>query len=354
MFVRESDEAVLIGPADPEEGTFGSSPYLDLAELEQALRACRAEAVWPGWGFVSERAEFAELCERLGIVFIGPSSAVMRRLGDKIESKRLADEVGVPMAPWSGGPVADVDGRARGGREDRLSPDGQGHRRRGRARDPVRVRVRVPRGGRRPGGRRGRADRGRRHGLPRGRGRGRAARRGPGRRRRRGWRVDPRGARLQRPAPQPEGHRGVGVHGTGRRSRTRSCARRPPTSRGRRATSTRAPSSSSTSPTRSCCRSWRSTPGCRSSTRSPRRPPASTSSSSSCTWPWAARSPTSRRPRPPSAGTPSRRAWRRRIPSTASRRLPAASSISCCRPAPASASTPGSRRATSSRRSSTP
>ncbi len=107
MFVRESDEAVLIGPADPEEGAFGSSPYLDLAELEQALRGCRAEAVWPGWGFVSERAEFAELCERLGIVFVGPSSAVMRRLGDKIESKRLADQVGVPMSPWSGGPVAD-------------------------------------------------------------------------------------------------------------------------------------------------------------------------------------------------------------------------------------------------------
>ncbi|MDT7744328.1 MAG: hypothetical protein QOE59_3406, partial [Actinomycetota bacterium] len=108
MFVRESDEAVLIGPADPDEATFGASPYLDLDELEQALRACRAEAVWPGWGFVSERAEFAELCERLGIVFVGPSSAVMRRLGDKIESKRLADEVGVPMAPWSGGPVADA------------------------------------------------------------------------------------------------------------------------------------------------------------------------------------------------------------------------------------------------------
>src|SRR6195952_2458416 len=107
MFVREADEGVLIAPADPEEGTCGSSPYLDLAALEQVLRACRAEAVWPGWGFVSERAEFVELCERLGVVFVGPPAAVMRRLGDKIESKHLADEVGVPMAPWSGGPVAD-------------------------------------------------------------------------------------------------------------------------------------------------------------------------------------------------------------------------------------------------------
>ena len=61
--------------------------------------------MWPGWGFVSEKAEFAELCDRLAVAFIGPSAGVMRRLGDKIESKRLAEEVGVPLAPWSGGPV---------------------------------------------------------------------------------------------------------------------------------------------------------------------------------------------------------------------------------------------------------
>jgi acetyl/propionyl-CoA carboxylase alpha subunit/acetyl-CoA carboxylase carboxyltransferase component len=106
-FVREADEAVLIGPADPGEA-FAASPYLDYAELERALRECRADAVWPGWGFVSEKAEFAELCERLGITFIGPSADVMRRLGDKIESKRLAEEAGVPLAAWSGGPVADL------------------------------------------------------------------------------------------------------------------------------------------------------------------------------------------------------------------------------------------------------
>jgi acetyl/propionyl-CoA carboxylase alpha subunit/acetyl-CoA carboxylase carboxyltransferase component len=106
-FVREADEAVLIGPADPGEA-FAASPYLDYAELERALRVCRADAVWPGWGFVSEKAEFAELCERLGITFIGPSADVMRRLGDKIESKRLAEEVGVPLVAWSGGPVANL------------------------------------------------------------------------------------------------------------------------------------------------------------------------------------------------------------------------------------------------------
>jgi acetyl/propionyl-CoA carboxylase alpha subunit/acetyl-CoA carboxylase carboxyltransferase component len=106
MFVREADEAVLIGP--DEESGFDANPYLDHAELERALRTARADAVWPGWGFVSEQAEFVELCDRLGIVFVGPSAEVMRRLGDKIESKRLAERVGVPLAAWSGGPVADL------------------------------------------------------------------------------------------------------------------------------------------------------------------------------------------------------------------------------------------------------
>ena len=106
-FVREADEAVLIGPAEAD-AAFAGSPYLDYAELERALRACRADAVWPGWGFVSEKAEFVELCDRLGITFIGPSAQVMRRLGDKIESKLLAGQAGLPLAPWSGGPVADL------------------------------------------------------------------------------------------------------------------------------------------------------------------------------------------------------------------------------------------------------
>jgi acetyl/propionyl-CoA carboxylase alpha subunit/acetyl-CoA carboxylase carboxyltransferase component len=108
MFVREADEAVLIGPEDPEQA-FAASPYLDYAELERGLRVARADAVWPGWGFVSEKAEFARLCRELGIVFIGPSPEVMEQLGDKIAAKVLAEEVGVPLAAWSGGPVADVE-----------------------------------------------------------------------------------------------------------------------------------------------------------------------------------------------------------------------------------------------------
>src|SRR5260370_10825732 len=111
-FVREADEAVLIGPdpsSDGDDAGFSASPYLDYAELERALRQCRADAVWPGWGFVSEKAEFAELCDRLGITFIGPPAEVMRRLRDKIESKRLAEEVGGPLAGGRGGPGAPLE-----------------------------------------------------------------------------------------------------------------------------------------------------------------------------------------------------------------------------------------------------
>ena len=111
MFVREADDAFDLGPAtyvDPRDGE-RKSGYLNYAGLEEALRATRAEAVWVGWGFVAEHAAFVDLCERLGIVFIGPSAAMMRRLGDKITSKRLAEAAEVPVAPWSGGPVATVE-----------------------------------------------------------------------------------------------------------------------------------------------------------------------------------------------------------------------------------------------------
>jgi acetyl/propionyl-CoA carboxylase alpha subunit/acetyl-CoA carboxylase carboxyltransferase component len=107
MFVREADEAVCLGAAhkvDPNTQQ-QKCTYVDYDQLERALGASRADAVWVGWGFVAEHAEFADLCRELGIVFIGPDGDVMRRLGDKISSKHLAEEVQIPVAPWSGGPV---------------------------------------------------------------------------------------------------------------------------------------------------------------------------------------------------------------------------------------------------------
>src|SRR6187431_2546225 len=106
MFVREADEAVCL---DDDRAPESGSPYLDLVALERALVASRADAAWVGWGFVAERPEFAELCDRLGIVFVGPGADVMRRLGDKIGAKLLAEQADVPVAPWSGGPVHSLD-----------------------------------------------------------------------------------------------------------------------------------------------------------------------------------------------------------------------------------------------------
>ena len=98
MFVREADTAYNLGPA-------ANRPYLDYAVLEKALIETRADAAWVGWGFVAEDPGFAELCARIGVTFIGPSAEAMRQLGDKIGSKLIAEEVGVPVAPWSRGGV---------------------------------------------------------------------------------------------------------------------------------------------------------------------------------------------------------------------------------------------------------
>ena len=97
-FVREADLSYDLGPA-------AARPYINLELLERALVETGADAAWVGWGFVAEDPAFAELCDRVGVTFIGPSPEAMRRLGDKIGAKLIAEEVGVPVAPWSRGPV---------------------------------------------------------------------------------------------------------------------------------------------------------------------------------------------------------------------------------------------------------
>jgi acetyl/propionyl-CoA carboxylase alpha subunit/acetyl-CoA carboxylase carboxyltransferase component len=112
-FVREADEALSLGAA--RRGPRGTRPrlaYLDRARVLAALRATRADSVWPGWGFLAEDAAFVEQLEQRGLVFIGPSSRAMRALGDKIGAKRLAQSCAVPVAPWSDGPVTNATGEA--------------------------------------------------------------------------------------------------------------------------------------------------------------------------------------------------------------------------------------------------
>ncbi|GAA3247029.1 ATP-binding protein [Nonomuraea helvata] len=101
-FVREADLSYELGPAS-------ARPYLDLKVLERALVETGADAAWVGWGFVAEDPAFAELCEKVGVTFVGPSAEAMRKLGDKIGAKLIAEEVGVPVAPWSRGAVETLD-----------------------------------------------------------------------------------------------------------------------------------------------------------------------------------------------------------------------------------------------------
>ncbi|HVK19799.1 MAG TPA: biotin carboxylase N-terminal domain-containing protein, partial [Actinokineospora sp.] len=101
-FVREADLAYSLGPAS-------ARPYLDLKVLKRALVETKADAAWVGWGFVAEDPAFASLCAEVGVTFVGPSADAMRKLGDKIGAKLIAEEVGVPVAPWSRGAVETVE-----------------------------------------------------------------------------------------------------------------------------------------------------------------------------------------------------------------------------------------------------
>ena len=157
MFVRHADEAYNLGPtATVDADGKRTGAYLNYEGLKQALIATKADAVWPGWGFVAEHPAFADLVEELGLVFVGPSGDVMRALGDKIQSKLMAEKAGVPVAPWSNGPVETIEEAREHARAHRLPADDQGGRRRRRPRHPQ---------GHRHGRARARAD----HLAPRGR-----------------------------------------------------------------------------------------------------------------------------------------------------------------------------------------
>ncbi|MED5465513.1 MAG: biotin carboxylase N-terminal domain-containing protein, partial [Myxococcota bacterium] len=110
LFVRMATHAVNLGDAlvAGPEGKLRSA-YLDVDRVIALTKEAGATAIWPGWGFLAESAEFAQACEDNGITFIGPTSAAIRLLGDKIEAKRLAEKHGVPVTAWSQSGVEDVE-----------------------------------------------------------------------------------------------------------------------------------------------------------------------------------------------------------------------------------------------------
>ncbi len=99
MHVRLADESVCIGPPSARDS------YLNIPQLVAACEITGAEAVHPGYGFLSENARFAEIVEAHGVKFIGPSAEHIRIMGDKIEAKRTAQRLGIPVVPGSDGAV---------------------------------------------------------------------------------------------------------------------------------------------------------------------------------------------------------------------------------------------------------
>ena len=103
MHVRLADESICIGSHQPQNS------YLNISALMSAVDVTGAEAIHPGYGFLSENAHFAEIVTKHGIKFIGPSSDLIKKMGDKIEARKIAKENGLPIIEGSPGNVNSAD-----------------------------------------------------------------------------------------------------------------------------------------------------------------------------------------------------------------------------------------------------
>jgi acetyl-CoA carboxylase biotin carboxylase subunit len=103
LHVKFADEDVCIGPPASRES------YLNISAVLSAAEITGAEAIHPGYGFLSENAHFAEVCREVGLTFIGPGPSVIRRMGDKAEAIRTVRSAGVPTIPGSGGVIEGED-----------------------------------------------------------------------------------------------------------------------------------------------------------------------------------------------------------------------------------------------------
>ncbi len=103
LHVRFADEAVCIGPAASKES------YLNIPRLIAAAEVTNADSIHPGYGFLSENANFAEICASSGIIFIGPSPEAITAMGDKAFAKETMKRAGVPVVPGSEGVISDIN-----------------------------------------------------------------------------------------------------------------------------------------------------------------------------------------------------------------------------------------------------
>ncbi len=102
-FVRMADESYCLGPAPAKES------YLNQEKILHIAKTANVDAIHPGYGFLSENAEFASKVEKMGVKFIGPSSDAIRLMGDKTSARRLAQSVGVPMVPGTIEPIQSLE-----------------------------------------------------------------------------------------------------------------------------------------------------------------------------------------------------------------------------------------------------
>src|SRR5690554_6196148 len=99
LHVRYADEAYYIGKAPSAES------YLNIEKIIETAKACNADAIHPGYGFLSENSQFAKRCEEEGILFIGPSPDVIDRMGDKIKARETMKSAGIPVVPGTEGSI---------------------------------------------------------------------------------------------------------------------------------------------------------------------------------------------------------------------------------------------------------
>ena len=101
--VRAADESICVGPNEPR------SSYLNIPSIISAAAVTDSEAIHPGYGFLAENPNFADICRACGITFIGPSPEAIRLMGDKVQARQIAKQAGVPVVPGSESPLQNAD-----------------------------------------------------------------------------------------------------------------------------------------------------------------------------------------------------------------------------------------------------